>query len=162
VSDLDRFMAKVDRSSECWLWTAALFSNGYGAFRVGPKQVRAHRWAYAHFVGPIPEGAVVMHRCDVRRCANPDHLTTGSQAENQADMTAKGRGRTGWRNGGRLNAPKLTLASANEIRERYAAGGVRQADLAAEYGVDQKMVSMIVRNLRWVNQAAGERNTAKG
>lgn len=157
-----RFLAKVDQAGDCWLWTAALFSNGYGAFRIGPKQVRAHRWAYEHWNGPIPDGAVVMHRCDVKRCVNPEHLTTGSQAENQADMTNKGRGRTGWRNGWRVNAPKLTLDSANEIRRRYAMGGIRQADLAAEYGLDQTMVSKIIRNQRWVDQAAGERKTANG
>ncbi len=145
----DRFYAKVAYSGDCWLWTAATFTNGYAAFRVGDRQCRAHRWAYEHFSGPIPDGAVVMHRCDVKRCVNPAHLTIGTQAENQADMTSKGRGRTGWRNGWRTNAPKLTATDAEAIRQRYVRGKVRQADLAAEYGVTQTMVSRIVRGAAW-------------
>jgi ribosome-binding protein aMBF1 (putative translation factor) len=90
-----------------------------------------------------------MHTCDERRCVTPAHLVPGSQLDNQQDMTAKGRGRTGDRNGWRQNAPKLSLAVAGEIRAKYAAGGVRQADLAAEYGVNQTMISMIIRGVRW-------------
>lgn len=142
-------MNKVEKTDSCWLWTAACFSNGYGAFRLGPKQLRAHRWSFSHFNGPIPEGAVVMHICDVKRCVNPAHLRVGTQLENQRDMTRKGRGRFGTRNGGIKYAPKLSYALANEIRERYAKGDVTQANLANEYGVNQTMIGLIVRGQRW-------------
>jgi HNH endonuclease len=144
-------MEKVYKTNSCWLWTAALSPKGYGTFRVGPRQRRAHRVSYELFVGPIPDGAVVMHSCDVPRCVRPDHLTAGSQLENQQDMTAKGRGRTGDRNGWRLNSPKLTMALADEIRGVYALGGVRQRELAAEYGISQTMVSKIIRAERWAS-----------
>jgi hypothetical protein len=154
VTAADRFFAKVDQSGDCWLWTAALFSNGYGAFRLGPKQVRAHRWAYEHFVGPIPTGAVVMHRCDVKRCVNPDHLTTGSQAENQADMTSKGRGRVGGRNGW----TRLTEDDVREIRRLYQPvrggrrkGGRLRDDIAARFGVSPKCVGDIAARRTWAH-----------
>ena len=73
---IDRFLAKVDRSGECWLWTGALTTNGYGSFmkKKGLQMVRAHRFSYEYFVGPIPEGLDLDHLCRVRNCVNPAHL----------------------------------------------------------------------------------------
>ena len=133
----------------CWLWTAATFSNGYGAFREGDKQRRAHRWSHEHFIGPIAEGQVVCHRCDVRRCVNPDHLFTGTPADNQADMTTKGRGRSGAKNGGHLRPHKLDAEKVAEIRRLYATGYRSQQVIADDYGVAQILVSRIVRYKVW-------------
>lgn len=148
-----RFMSKIERSPEgCWLWTAALYDNGYAVFKVRPKQYRAHRWIVEQTRGPIPEGAVVMHTCDIRRCVNPDHLVVGSQADNQADMTAKGRGRTGDRNGMRDHPWKLSRELAGEIRRKYRETGVFQRELAHEYGVSQRLISKIIRGEAWADQ----------
>ncbi|MGD9880390.1 MAG: HNH endonuclease [Dehalococcoidia bacterium] len=51
------------------------------------RQVVAHRWAYEHFIGPIPDGMGLDHLCHTadkscrggreclhRRCVNPAHL----------------------------------------------------------------------------------------
>ena len=88
-------MQKVDFSGDCWMWSAALNRQGYGQFhdRVGGglKMVRAHRYSYEVFVGPVPEGEFVCHSCDVRDCVNPDHLWTGTAADNNRDMMEKGR-----------------------------------------------------------------------
>jgi len=65
-----RFMAKVEKTDGCWLWTAHKNRQGYGAF----DRVMAHRWSYNHFVGPIPEDLVLDHLCRNRACVNPDHL----------------------------------------------------------------------------------------
>lgn len=76
----DRFFAKVDVGL-CWEWTGCVTSNGYGQFRDG-KVVLAHRWAYEHLVGPVPEGLELDHLCRVRHCVNPDHLEPVTRAEN--------------------------------------------------------------------------------
>ena len=46
-------------------------------------------------------------------------------------------------------ATKLTAAQVVDLRQRYAAGGVRQIDLAAEFGLRQCTVSAIVRREIW-------------
>lgn len=73
----ERFHEKyvVDADSGCWLWTGAL-TDGYGRFRYGTGRATcgAHCYAYELFVGPIPDGLVIRHRCRVRACVNPAHL----------------------------------------------------------------------------------------
>ena len=96
----ERFWSKVDKSGDCWVWTAAVVGSrnpkfdhvgGYGVFGIGRKVYRAHRvsWEMAH--GPIPDGMLVCHSCDNRGCVRPSHLFLGDQADNVRDMDSKGR-----------------------------------------------------------------------
>ena len=74
-SESERFWAQVEKTDNCWNWTGALMGHGYGHFqRDDGRDVRVHRWAYAHLVGPIPDGLWVDHTCHNRRCVNPKHL----------------------------------------------------------------------------------------
>jgi hypothetical protein len=92
------FAAKyeVNPESGCWEWTASFARGGYGQFSTstqdGCKWYRAHRFAHEAFIGPVPEGYVVMHKCDNPKCVNPDHLTSGTHADNIKDRDKKGRG----------------------------------------------------------------------
>lgn len=76
----------------CIEWIGATNTVGYGRIKLpGPIYRQAHRVAYELAKGPIPEGMNILHECDNRRCCNPDHLRTGTQAENVQDAMHKGR-----------------------------------------------------------------------
>jgi HNH endonuclease len=100
----ERFWEKVDKKGpapvaqpeleSCWLWTASTTDkvSPRGSFRRTHLRAElAHRVAWELTYGPIPEGLVVCHRCDVGLCVRPTHLFLGTQAENLEDMRSKGR-----------------------------------------------------------------------
>jgi predicted DNA-binding transcriptional regulator AlpA len=63
----------------------------YATTQIRGTTIRVHRAIWEGAFGPIPDGFVVMHWCDNPPCINPGHLTTGTTADNIADMYAKGR-----------------------------------------------------------------------
>lgn len=79
---MTRFWEKVDKSGECWMWTAYIGGDGYGQFGLNGKVERAHRVAYEMGIGPIPQGMQIDHLCRVRACVNPNHLEPVTQREN--------------------------------------------------------------------------------
>lgn len=77
-----RFTAKFTVGDDCWLWTGARSSAGYGQFWIDSRLEYAHRVAYELMVELIPEGLVIDHLCRVRNCINPKHLEPVTQGEN--------------------------------------------------------------------------------
>lgn len=148
----ERWNEKVNRTETCWLWTGALYHTGYGRIqkgRRGEPNIRAHRFAYEHYVGPIPEGLHVRHSCHVRSCVNPAHLSVGTRAENMADMTRAGR----WEVNGRRLLParadhpmaKLTEEDVAAIRASNRVG----RELAAIYGVNTSTINRVRSHRNW-------------
>lgn len=80
----------------CWLFTGPWNDSGYGKFageRPVRKHTQAHRYFYEQFVGPIPDGLLLCHKCDTPPCVNPVHMFVGTHQDNMADMVRKGRHR---------------------------------------------------------------------
>ena len=146
----ERFDEKyaMDSDTGCWLWTASTNRAGYGQIQVARKVRGAHRVSYELHIGPIPEGegahgTCVLHRCDVRRCVNPDHLFLGSNIDNAQDMSRKGRAPRGQANG----QAKLTEQQALEIRADTRTGRA----IATDYGISKTAVHLIKTRQSWAH-----------
>lgn len=146
-----RFQTYVNKgvgADDCWLWVGGHLRGGYGCFALKKgRAVRAHRYAYEVEYGPILDGLMVLHKCDVRLCVRPSHLFLGTNRDNVADMLAKGRSLKGTKN----PQAKLTAADVENIKTRYAQGGISQKSLGALYGVDQTTVGDLVRGESYAN-----------
>ena len=159
-----RFWSKVDRSKPvgCWPWLAASDKDGYGFFKVTHRlgvyqQTRAHRYSLEMALGrKLEPGEMALHHCDNPPCVNPDHLYIGTISDNTRDAVGRGRPRRGVENA----ASKLTVADVLAIRAWYAAGGTRQQDIAARFGVSQGAVGRIVLGRTWTH--VGGQRTAFG
>lgn len=143
---MERFWNKVDKTSDCWNWIAALNKGGYGIFKAC-KNSLAHRVSWVLHFGEIPNQMKVLHKCDNRKCVNPDHLFLGTQIDNINDMVSKGRQNT-VRGSKNYNA-KLTESVVKEIREKYSDRAISTATIARIYGVSQPMISYILINKSW-------------
>jgi len=66
----------------CWKWVGSRNGNGYGNFYWNGRLRNAHRFAYEHFVGLIPEGLEPDHLCRNRWCVNFEHLEPVTHKEN--------------------------------------------------------------------------------
>ncbi len=126
---LARFMAKVNKTETCWLWTACVGADGYGYFWVGGRPTgrmeSAHRISYGLFVGEIPNGLQIDHLCRVRECVRPDHMEVVTSYENwlRGEQEGASSARTGickhgHSNWTRLTSGRLRCVECHRIRAR--------------------------------------------
>ncbi len=143
-SDRVRFWKKVDRNgptmpgmtTPCWLWTAAKFTVGYGAFKLGGKQHGSHRIAFLLGGGVLTEAnPQANHRCRNRACCNPDHVYAGDHQQNMDDMAQDGTLPRGENHG----AAKLTDEQCTYIRS----SPLSLRAIAREVGVSKTQISDI-------------------
>lgn len=73
-----RFTRVQNGKWTCYEWQGARTKDGYGHTSRG----YVHRMVYALYVGPIPDGAAIDHKCRNRACANYRHLEAVSQGTN--------------------------------------------------------------------------------
>lgn len=129
-----QFWRKVLKSDTCWEWQGYVGLDGYGKLgtRVANRGVSytAHRVAYESIHGSIPLGLVVCHKCDNRKCCNPEHLFLGTQRDNVLDMNTKGR---------RNDRIIFSKEIIEKIRKRRSEGEYG-THLAREYNIDASYV----------------------
>lgn len=126
----------------CLLWDqVATKPRQYGNLEHDGRMISAHRFSYQTFVGPIPAGMHICHRCDVPACANPEHLFLGTAGDNMADKCAKGR----QPKGEQIHAAKLTEAQVIAIRADTRLPRI----IAPEYGVNPQTIREVQKGGDW-------------
>lgn len=101
----------------------------------------AHRVSYVVNNGKIDDGMFVLHKCDNKKCVNPNHLFLGTQKDNMMDKVAKNR----QRKGELVPQAKLKVEQVLDIRKMQ---GTLQ-EIANKFGVSFQCVSLIKNNRRW-------------
>jgi len=135
----------AESKSGCQVWQGWANASGYGCMVIKRVTYTVHRLAYAVWRGPVPEGKCVLHRCDNRRCVNPDHLFLGSHKDNNRDRARKGRSATGERNG----RSKLKAEHVREIRRLHAKHDLSLCALARRYGVHSSTIALVLDGETW-------------
>lgn len=110
------------------------------------KKFRAHRAAWILYRGAIPNGMLVLHRCDNPPCVNPKHLYLGTPKQNMVDKMRRGRFKTGV--GTKQPGAKLHDDEITQIRSKYKEG-ITQRALSREYGVSQSVISTVINKKAW-------------
>jgi hypothetical protein len=90
MDPIDRFNESYEikpgsLDTPCWEWKKYVNEKGYGILRVGKKMVRAHRFSYEYFIGPLAAGHVVHHKCENPSCVNPSHLESTSKRKHDTE-----------------------------------------------------------------------------
>ena len=136
----------VDQATGCWNWTLST-ANGYGQASFRGSQRLAHIQSFIAFVGDVPDGMILRHKCDNRRCCNPEHLQLGTKADNSNDMVLRGRSARGESH----SQSKLTKSQVRSIFKSQES----QPALADKYSVDQATISNIKRGRTWSHVTGG-------
>jgi len=78
-------------NSGCWLWIGKINTNRYGKLNVRKKETYAHRFSFELFIGIIPNGMVIDHKCCNTYCVNPEHLQVVTRPQNNKATVERGR-----------------------------------------------------------------------
>jgi len=144
-----RFLDKILITDDCWEWIAGKYHDGYGIFRIENKSYRAHRVSYELFIGDIPDGMLVCHRCDNPACVKPSHLFIGTIQDNVNDRQNKGHSTGGKLKGEDCPAHKYTKKDVIEIRSLYNTGQYSQRDLARKFNISRPTIKNMVNRDTW-------------
>ncbi|MES2409010.1 MAG: HNH endonuclease signature motif containing protein [Patescibacteria group bacterium] len=143
-----------DAKTECWNWIGAKNGSNYGQMGMINsekkfKTMLAHRISYQEFIGEIPCGLFICHKCDNPSCVNPEHLFCGSHQDNIDDRERKGRNGTVL--GEKNPNCKHSKSDILEIRSLYKSG-ISSRKLAKMFGYKgHQNILRIVSGKSWKN-----------
>ena len=146
----EKLFSRVDvcGPGDCWLWHGAMNGEGYGILYIDGDQYYVHRAVYRLYNDDLGD-LQVNHHCDIKNCANPNHLYAGDKSDNAKDIWARGHRRSeDWR-GEIIPGSVLTEEQAREIKRRLNSGEETHAEIAEDYPVTESTIGNISAGLAW-------------
>ena len=141
----ENFIIPITESG-CWIWTGGSDKRGYGKFWMGDRYESSHRASYLLHKGLIPDDKLILHKCDIPACVNPEHLYCGTYSENTRDAIKRNRynrfSRVRGENHGRAVLTEIQVIEILKSKERTA-------DLSRKYNVNFMTISCIRKNKSW-------------
>jgi hypothetical protein len=138
----------IHQPNGCWEVQGSANRSGHVTLSSGSPsnppyvRIKAHIFAWQQANGrTVTPGKVIMHHCDNPRCVNPDHLSMATQHENILDSVRKGRYNC-------FGRQKLNAQQVQDIRA-MADLGIKQKDIARQFGIARNTVSGIVNRKSW-------------
>lgn len=131
----------------CLYCTLGGVNSRYGTVWFRGRNISNHVASYMVHKGPIPEGKLICHTCDFKRCIDPEHLFIGTEKDNIQDCVRKGR--RDKRHGEHNPAAILTEDIVKEIRYFCEHSGLTQQRIADHFGISQVTVSNIKTKRLW-------------
>ncbi len=130
----------------CFVCTSHHIGNaGYVSYLWNGIVTHMSRFIYEQCFSPIPNNLHVLHKCDNRKCINPEHLFLGTNKDNACDRTIKGRSssRKGECNGrSKLKAEDIQIILSDKRQYK---------NIAESYNVNPSTISAIKRGIHWIN-----------
>lgn len=85
----EAFLAKIEKTPDCWLWKGCLEGNNRGSF-----QIEGRRYVPTEVMLALKgefrvQGLMILHKCDNKACVNPEHLYWGTQFDNMRDRSLR-------------------------------------------------------------------------
>lgn len=137
---------RIDSNTHCWNYTGFVDKIGYGSCKrvCGTETiVGAHRVAYYLTHGPFDFSRHVLHKCDNRKCINPDHLFLGDQLSNMQDKVNKKRQK---RSHDTYNAAFTPKQKADILKQyKFGVRGCGATTIAKRYGVCHQTILNLVK-----------------
>lgn len=142
----ERFWAKVDKSSDCWEWTAAKTPAGYGVLTVDRVVQYAHRISYSMANGDIPASMKVDHVCHNPSCVNPNHLRLATNKENAENHSGPiSTNTSGYRGVYWLKSRSRWVVEVKHADVKYRGGSFKTIEEANQAAIDLRN-SLFTRN----------------
>ena len=147
-----RLLSRIKKTDKgCWEWQGCILGSGYGTLWDGMTTKKVHRIAYELFVGAIPDKLCILHQCDNRACANPEHLSVGTHRQNMEDASNRERFTVVhfFRNPMTHAKTKLNWEKVEQIRALYATKKYNCGELGRDFCVSANNIRSIVTNATW-------------
>ena len=138
---VEELFLKAYPDNDCLVCHLAPNAKGYSPVGIGGRngiKYRAHRLVWETIKGEIPEGLLVCHSCDNRRCINPDHLFLGTAADNTQDMMSKGRHKY-------ITHPKIETKEQVRQMQELRNIGLTLQEIADKFGVSHETVRVYLQ-----------------